>query len=60
MRLPEEAAARQRLSHLHGPNINTPLLANQATAKDLLSRAKPTYDATAKEIYDTYRGKTPT
>ncbi|HEX2515195.1 MAG TPA: hypothetical protein VH257_10850 [Chloroflexota bacterium] len=41
-------------------NVTTPLLANQGTAKELLSRFKPNLDAIAKETYDTYKGKTPT
>ncbi len=49
-----------KLSSFYSANVTTPLLANQATAKDLLTRAKPGFDAIAKEIYETYKGKTPT
>ncbi|HEX2034964.1 MAG TPA: hypothetical protein VHS99_12335 [Chloroflexota bacterium] len=48
-----------KFSQYYTPNVTTPLLANQATAKDLLTRAKPGYDAIAKEIYETYKGRTP-
>jgi multiple sugar transport system substrate-binding protein len=48
-----------KLSKYYGDNVTTPLLANQGSAKDVLTRAKPGYDAIAKEIYETYKGKTP-
>jgi len=48
-----------KVSGLHGPNINTPLINNQGSAKELLTKAKPIYDSTAKELYEQYRGKTP-
>jgi multiple sugar transport system substrate-binding protein len=48
-----------KLTQFYTPNVTTPLLANQGSAKDLLSRAKPGFDAVIKEIYDTYKGKTP-
>jgi multiple sugar transport system substrate-binding protein len=49
-----------RLSQYYTANVNTPLLANQGAARDVLGAAKPGYDAIAREIYDTYKGKTPT
>jgi multiple sugar transport system substrate-binding protein len=48
-----------RLSQFYTPNVTTPLLANQATARDILSRARPGYDAIAREIHETFMGKTP-
>ena len=49
-----------KFSTPYGMSVTTPLLANQATAKELLSRFKPSLDAVSKEIHDTYKGKTPT
>jgi multiple sugar transport system substrate-binding protein len=48
-----------KLSKFYGDNVNTPLLRNQGTAKELIATAKPGYDTVAKDIYDTYKGKTP-
>jgi multiple sugar transport system substrate-binding protein len=48
-----------KLSKYYTDNVNTPLLANKGTAKEVIAQAKPGYDAVCKEIYDTYKGKTP-
>ena len=49
-----------KLSSSYGTNIGTPLDRKEGTAKDIIAKSKPIYDAVCKEIFDTYQGKTPT
>jgi multiple sugar transport system substrate-binding protein len=49
-----------QLSTYYGREIGTPLDRREGTAKDLIAKAKPGYDAVAKELYERYQGKTPT
>lgn len=48
-----------KISALYTPNVSTPLNANQGTARDILTKAKPLYDSTVKDIYEQFKGKTP-
>ncbi|MBI3971968.1 MAG: extracellular solute-binding protein [Chloroflexi bacterium] len=49
-----------QLSSYHGTEVGTPLDRREGSAKEIIARAKPGYDAIAKEIHDRYQGKTPT
>jgi multiple sugar transport system substrate-binding protein len=48
-----------QLSDYYGREVGTPLDRREGTAKEIIARAKPGYDAIAKELYDRYQGKTP-
>lgn len=48
-----------QLSSYYSQQVSTPLNRKDGTAKEILAQAKPGYDAIAKELYDRYKGKTP-
>jgi multiple sugar transport system substrate-binding protein len=48
-----------KLSRFYSAEVNTPLQNKAGAAKELLTRARPAYDAIAREIYDTWKGRTP-
>ena len=49
-----------QLSDYYGKEVGTPLDRREGSAREIVARAKPGYDAAAKAIFDTYQGKTPT
>jgi multiple sugar transport system substrate-binding protein len=48
-----------QLSTYYGKEFGTPLDRREGSPKEIITRAKPGYDALTKEIYDRYKGKTP-
>ncbi|HEX2035321.1 MAG TPA: extracellular solute-binding protein [Chloroflexota bacterium] len=48
-----------KLSSFFSSEVQTPLNRKEGTAREIMTRARPGYDAVAKEIYEQFQGKTP-
>jgi len=48
-----------RLDGYYNKEIRDPIYNNEGTPREIIARAKPGYDALAKEIYDQWNGKLP-
>jgi ABC-type glycerol-3-phosphate transport system substrate-binding protein len=48
-----------RLDDYYNKQVRDPIYANEGTAREITTRAKPGYDALAKEIYDQWNGRLP-
>ncbi|MGH2356088.1 MAG: ABC transporter substrate-binding protein [Chloroflexota bacterium] len=48
-----------KLSSYFSAEVSTPLNEKKGTAREIVARVKPGYDAIAKEIFEQFQGKTP-